>query len=219
MTLEITKPGSVGTLTGLLTTNDKTSIEVAMYKYTFLIGKGKARLSDINPIRLISADFKSDLCRLQSKSKSGYIHGSPAQSGAGFDSLNNHADIHRTKRFFYVRSKLSYAHIMVGRSGGASALAGFMIASLSTLLRLTTPFDSGLVRFKKPNHEAVIMTATPTRIYFKFLFLAVLRADTHSKPHRQSIIATDEHTARQQLANRFVLSFAGRLPVQEVSHA
>ncbi|ESG86184.1 hypothetical protein SEEK9263_14681, partial [Salmonella enterica subsp. enterica serovar Kentucky str. ATCC 9263] len=43
---------------------------------------------------------------------------------------------------------------MVGRSGGAFALAGFFVAGLSTLLRLTTPFDSGLVRFAKPHKEA-----------------------------------------------------------------
>ncbi|CDG18441.1 conserved protein of unknown function [Xenorhabdus doucetiae] len=42
------------TLTGHLTTHDNNSIEVAMYQYTFLIGKGKARLSEIFPMHLIS---------------------------------------------------------------------------------------------------------------------------------------------------------------------
>ncbi len=53
-------PAVLETLTGHLTTNDNLSIEVAMYKYTFLIGKGKARLSDINPIRLITVLAQSE---------------------------------------------------------------------------------------------------------------------------------------------------------------
>ncbi|HAF8380185.1 TPA: ash family protein [Salmonella enterica] len=54
---------------------------------------------------------------------------------------------------------------MVGRSGGAFALAGFFVAGLSTLLRLTTPFDSGLVRFAKPHKEAAIMATIPTETH------------------------------------------------------
>ncbi|EBS1690863.1 hypothetical protein EGK89_23610, partial [Salmonella enterica subsp. enterica serovar Kottbus] len=42
---------------------------------------------------------------------------------------------------------------MVGRNGGAFALAGSVDAGLLTLLRLTTPFSSGLVRFAKSNQR------------------------------------------------------------------
>lgn len=42
---------------------------------------------------------------------------------------------------------------MMGRNGGAFALAGSVDAGLLTLLRLTTPFSSGLVRFAKPNQR------------------------------------------------------------------
>lgn len=45
-----------------------------------------------------------------------------------------------------------------------------------------------------------------------FLFLAVSRANLQDKPHREEITATSEREARQLLAGRFVLSFAGSLP-------
>lgn len=59
---------------------------------------------------------------------------------------------------------------MVGRSGGAFALAGFFVAGLSTLLRLTTPFDSGLVRFAKPHKEAALWRLPQTRCTRYLLF-------------------------------------------------
>jgi hypothetical protein len=52
-----------------------------------------------------------------------------------------------------------------------------------------------------------------------FIFLAVTRANMQDKPHREQITATSEREARQLLAGRFVLVFAGRLPVSEVRHA
>ncbi|MDO3814997.1 host cell division inhibitor Icd-like protein [Salmonella enterica] len=51
----------------------------------------------------------------------------------------------------------------------------------------------------------------------KYLFLAVVRTNAQDKPHREEVIATSEREARKCLAGRYVLSFAGRLPVQEVS--
>lgn len=52
----------------------------------------------------------------------------------------------------------------------------------------------------------------------KFLFLAVSRTNLQDKPHREEVIATSEHEARKSLSGRYVLSFAGRLPVREVHH-
>lgn len=51
---------------------------------------------------------------------------------------------------------------MVGRNGGALALAGFFVAGLLTLLRLTTPFSSGLVRFAKTTQRGCLMATIPT---------------------------------------------------------
>jgi hypothetical protein len=55
-------------------------------------------------------------------------------------------------------------------------------------------------------------------IYY-WLFLAVNRSDASARPHREAVTAPNERAARQILAGQFVLSFAGRLPVQEAKHA
>lgn len=51
-----------------------------------------------------------------------------------------------------------------------------------------------------------------------FLFLAVSRADMQDKPHREQITAHSEREARAMLAGRFILCFAGRLPVREARY-
>ncbi|HAK1938665.1 TPA: host cell division inhibitor Icd-like protein [Salmonella enterica] len=54
---------------------------------------------------------------------------------------------------------------------------------------------------------------------FVFLFASVSRADlTDHIPHMVRIAAPDELTARRSLVGRYVLSFAGRIPAQEVAH-
>ncbi|EFC1954659.1 TPA: host cell division inhibitor Icd-like protein [Escherichia coli] len=51
-----------------------------------------------------------------------------------------------------------------------------------------------------------------------FLFLALSRADLHARPHREQIIAATEREARLMLVGRYVLSFAGRMPVPGAHH-
>ncbi|WP_029988556.1 MULTISPECIES: host cell division inhibitor Icd-like protein [unclassified Serratia (in: enterobacteria)] len=58
---------------------------------------------------------------------------------------------------------------------------------------------------------------TPNK--FTWRFLALSRTDSKAKPCRMSVEAHTEREARQVLAPHFILSFAARLPVQEVSHA
>lgn len=53
---------------------------------------------------------------------------------------------------------------------------------------------------------------------FTWRFLALNRHDKKAKPCRLSVEATTEHEARRILAPHFILSFATRLPVQEVRH-
>ncbi len=53
---------------------------------------------------------------------------------------------------------------------------------------------------------------------FVFYFLAVRRADLDAVPHRESVTAPDELTARRLLARDFVLLFAGRIPAKAVQH-
>ncbi|HBQ2114971.1 TPA: host cell division inhibitor Icd-like protein [Klebsiella pneumoniae] len=69
--------------------------------------------------------------------------------------------------------------------------------------------------------EAAAMVATPTQLHpeFTFHFLAVRRSDLNDKPHRESVTAPDELTARRLLAGNFVLCFAGRVPAEGVRHA
>lgn len=59
---------------------------------------------------------------------------------------------------------------------------------------------------------------TQTRPEFVYLFLAVSRSNPQDKPHREEVVAFSELEARKLLVARFVLSFAGRIPVQEVAH-
>ncbi|ENN6350580.1 host cell division inhibitor Icd-like protein [Providencia rettgeri] len=67
--------------------------------------------------------------------------------------------------------------------------------------------------------EIIVMMATPTQTQFKFLFLAVKRTDKTDTPHRIEATAPNEHDARLMLVRDYILSFAGRLPAQEVAHA
>lgn len=51
-----------------------------------------------------------------------------------------------------------------------------------------------------------------------FLFMALSRANLQDKPHREEVIARSEREARILLSGRFILAFAGSLPVVEVNH-
>ncbi|HBE9090513.1 TPA: host cell division inhibitor Icd-like protein [Serratia fonticola] len=61
--------------------------------------------------------------------------------------------------------------------------------------------------------------STQTRPKYHFRFLAIDRVNQAATPCRMSVEAYTEQEARQALAPHFILSFAARLPVQEVSHA
>ncbi|ETT03711.1 TPA: host cell division inhibitor Icd-like protein [Providencia alcalifaciens] len=65
--------------------------------------------------------------------------------------------------------------------------------------------------------EIIVMMATPTQTQFKFLFLSIKRSDTTAKPCRIAVTASNEHDARLMLVRDYILSFAGRLPAQEVT--
>ncbi|HGP2150814.1 TPA: host cell division inhibitor Icd-like protein [Salmonella enterica] len=141
----------------------------------------------------------------------------------GFSSLTVNADSrdNSVTRSFCVRSTTLTRRIMAGCNGGALALAGFVYASLLTRLRPATPFSSALARSEKPVNEAVTMVNANPCPYplFIWLFAAVSRADlTDHTPHMVRITAPDELTARRSLVGRYVLSFAGRIPTQEVRH-
>ena len=64
------------------------------------------------------------------------------------------------------------------------------------------------------------MATAPTtlRSEFTFHFLAVRRSDLNDRPHRESINAPDEATARRMLARDFVLVFAACIPAKGGKH-
>lgn len=60
--------------------------------------------------------------------------------------------------------------------------------------------------------------STQTRPKYQYRFLALYRADSAATPCRLSVEAYTEQEARQVLVPHFILSFAGRLPVEAVRH-
>ncbi|EJD6581380.1 host cell division inhibitor Icd-like protein [Providencia rettgeri] len=93
--------------------------------------------------------------------------------------------------------------------------------STANLVNVTTPIEicSSRGDSELKQTEIIVMMATPTQTQFKFLFLAVKRTDKTDTPHRIEATASNEHDARLMLVRDYILSFAGRLPAQEVAHA
>ncbi|EFC3610621.1 host cell division inhibitor Icd-like protein [Escherichia coli] len=130
----------------------------------------------------------------------------------GFDSLNQIADsrLHSDMRFFCVR-KPTHTRIMAGRDGGAFALAGFYLASLSTLLRLATMFDSVVARLLNQQIGAFHM-AVSTRPYFVWRFMQCQEKQTSLF----TVTAATEREARAQLPHAHLI-FVARIR-QGVNH-
>ncbi|EFK4206768.1 host cell division inhibitor Icd-like protein [Escherichia coli] len=131
----------------------------------------------------------------------------------GFDSLNTTADsrLHSDMRFFCVR-KPTHTRIMAGRNGGAFALAGSCSASLSTLLRLATMFDSVVARLLNFTTGAFHM-AVFARPYFVWRFMQCLTGSIAIF----TVTAATEREARAQLPHAHLI-FVARIR-QEVTHA
>ncbi|EHB8335505.1 host cell division inhibitor Icd-like protein [Escherichia coli] len=122
----------------------------------------------------------------------------------GFDSLNTLADsrLHSDMRFFCVR-KPTHTRIMAGRNGGAFALAGSQSASLSTLLRLATMFDSVVARLLNFTLGAFHM-AVSTRPYFVWRFMQCHEKQTSLF----TVTAATEREARAQLPHAHLIFVA-----------
>ncbi len=122
----------------------------------------------------------------------------------GFDSLNSKADsrLHSDMRFFCVR-KPTHTRIMAGRNGGAFALAGFFAASLSTLLRPATMFDSVLARLLTSSKGAFHM-AVSARPYFVWRFMQCLTDSIAIF----TVTAATEREARAQLPHAHLIFVA-----------
>ncbi|MBA5857189.1 ash family protein [Morganella morganii] len=156
-----------------------------------------------------------------------YSDRAPAKSGVRICTLNIQTATHDAPCvFFCVRAHAHLKNAVLCRPDSMVALAGqpkgwlvSVCASSANPVNVTTPIeictsggDSALIQT-----EIIVMMAIPAQTQFKFLFLAVKRADSTDIPHRIEATAPNEHSARMLLVRDYILSFAGRLPVREVA--
>lgn len=92
------------------------------------------------------------------------------------------------------------------RSGGT--LTGHLI---------TTDNEAIEVTMSKHNTPVTGRTSLTPNQSYRWLFLALNRSDYTAKPSRIAVTASNEHDARLMLVRDYILSFAGRLPAQEVT--
>lgn len=156
-----------------------------------------------------------------------YSDQAPAKSGARICTLNIQTATHDAPCvFFCVRAHAHLKNAVLCRPDSMVALAGqpkgwlvSVCASSANPVSVTTSIeictsggDSALIQT-----EIIVMMAIPAQTQFKFLFLAVKRADSTDIPHRIEATAPNEHSARLLLVRDYILAFAGRLPVREVA--
>lgn len=156
----------------------------------------------------------------------GYSKNALAKSSARIGVLNNILATHDAPSVFFCVH--AYAHLLNAVLYRAYSMVaaveqpkGWLVSLMSSYANsavVTTPeigVSSGdsLQNIK----EIIVMMATPTQTQFKFLFLSIKRSDTTAKPCRIAVTASNEHDARLMLVRDYILSFAGRLPAQEVT--
>ncbi|MEY0026654.1 host cell division inhibitor Icd-like protein [Providencia rettgeri] len=157
----------------------------------------------------------------------GYSKNALAKSSVRICTLSLQTATHDAPSVFFCVN--AYAHLLnavLYRAYSMVALVeqpqGWLVpvcASSANSANVTTPIeictssgDSELIQT-----EIIVMMATPTQTQFKFLFLSIKRSDTTAKPCRIAVTAPNEHDARLMLVRDYILSFAGRLPAQEVT--
>ncbi|QZY64431.1 host cell division inhibitor Icd-like protein [Providencia rettgeri] len=159
----------------------------------------------------------------------GYSKNALAKSSVRICTLNPYKATHDAPSVFFCVYAYAYLRFAVlYRPNSMVMLAGqpkgwlvSLYASSANPVSVTTPIEictsggDSLAQYK----EIIVMMATPTQTQFKFLFLSIKRSDTTAKPCRIAVTAPNEHDARLMLVRDYILSFAGRLPAQEVAHA
>lgn len=155
-----------------------------------------------------------------------YSDRAPAKSGVRIGVLNNTLATHDAPSvFFCVRAHahllnaVSYrAYSMVAAAEQPQGWLVSFVSSNANSVVVTTP-EIGVSGGDSLDYtkEIIVMMAIPAQTQFKFLFLAVKRADSTDIPHRIEATAPNEHSARLLLVRDYILAFAGRLPVREVA--
>ncbi|EIL8134907.1 host cell division inhibitor Icd-like protein [Salmonella enterica] len=176
---------------------------------------------------MTSEDFCKN--RLPEKFIRAYACPAPHKTGAGFDSLNDKAGSRYVsdKRFFCARNPSCDRIIMAGRDGETARSAGSFIASLSTLSRPATMFDSVLARLRKSDKGAANMAnyfpylngRTPSHLNPVRYPLFVWRFFSCQQSTYHTVTAASEREARLQLRLSAVrLIFAARIRLPEGAH-
>lgn len=158
----------------------------------------------------------------------GYSKKALAKSSVRICSLSIQTATHDAPSVFFCVN--AYAHLLNAVLYRPYSVAlvrqlnGWLVSvctSTANLVNVTTPLEicSSRGDSELKQTEIIVMMATPTQTQFKFLFLSIKRSDTTAKPCRITVTAPNEHDARLMLVRDYILSFAGRLPAQEVAHA
>jgi len=161
----------------------------------------------------------------------GYSFRAAAKSAAGRENpCLTMATQHAPGVFFYVAA-LAYLYLtqltllqcvyrtMVAQAGQPSGWPVSIVTGFSPPSGLPPERENSRGGFNQLTMEAITMATSPiiSHSAFTFIFAAVRRSVPNSRPCMVRTIATCEHDARQSLAREYILSFAGRLPVQEAA--
>ncbi|WP_272579639.1 host cell division inhibitor Icd-like protein [Providencia sp. PROV266] len=206
-----------------------TSFAKGDFSHLSKVGKSRYLSNEIefSDITINNYRQNSDGYHLRSLLILGYSKNALAKSSVRICTLNPYKATHDAPSVFFCVYAYAYLRFAVlYRPNSMVMLAGqpkgwlvSLYASSANPVSVTTPIEictsggDSLVLYK----EIIVMMATPTQTQFKFLFLSVKRSDTTAKPCRIAVTASNEHDARLMLVRDYILSFAGRLPAQEVA--
>ncbi|EID66720.1 hypothetical protein ECW26_28040 [Escherichia coli W26] len=203
---ETTKPGSASTLTGLLTTNDNESIEVAMRNHT-------THPQGRDSHNLNKPDVKNLLLATASQ---GYDLYAPAKSGAGIGVLVfNEAHNTRPACFFVPDS---HTLSMVGCMGAEQSAPGSSLTGYANPVQSTaSEIGVSCGGFINPNEEAANMATVPTLVHSQTAFIWRFIIFGASESQIIHVTAWTEREARNHCPSGCVAVFAARIR-QEVRH-
>ncbi len=204
---ETTKPGSASTLTGLLTTNDNESIEVAMRNHT-------THPQGRDSHNLNKPDVKNLLLATASQ---GYDLYAPAKSGAGIGVLEMSKAIYDAPASF-LSSAFAHIKVMVGWAGASSEApvpfdAGYAnpVQSTASEIGVSCGGNSSLSK------EAANMATIPTLVHSHTVFIWRFIIFGASESQIIHVTAWTEREARNHCPSGCVAVFAARIR-QEVRH-
>lgn len=197
---ETTKPGSALTLTGLLTTNDRKRIEVAMLNHT-------THPQGRDSHNLNKPDVKNLLIATASQ---GYDLPAPAKSGAGIGVLVfNEAHNTRPACFFVPDS---HTLSMVGCMGAEQSAPGSSLTGYANPVQSTaSEIGVSCGGFIKPNEEAANMATIPTLVHSQTAFIWRFIIFGASESQIIHVTAWTEREARNHCPSGCVAVFAARI--------